>query len=151
MRHTVHRVLPYRPEQLFELVGDVEAYPQFVPWIVSMRVWNRRDDGADVTGMDAEAGIRFTFLKERFSTRIKRDAKAGEITVSLLSGPFRHLFNRWKFAPHPTGTAVDFSIDFEFKSKLLTKLLTSNFHHAVDRLMICFEERAKTLYGRAAG
>ncbi len=147
MRHTVSRVLPYTPEQLFELVGDVERYPDFVPWVTSMRVWNRRDDGAGVTGMDAEAGVGFSFLRERFSTRVTRDATAKEVTVSLISGPFKHLMNRWRFSPHPTGTTVDFYIDFEFKSKLLTALLTANFGHAVERLMGCFEDRARALYG----
>jgi coenzyme Q-binding protein COQ10 len=147
VRHTVSRVLPYTPEQLFELVGDVERYPDFVPWVTSMRVWNRRDDGAGVTGMDAEAGGGFSFLRERFSTRVTRDATAKEVTVSLISGPFKHLMNRWRFSPHPTGTTVDFYIDFEFKSKLLTALLTANFGHAVERLMGCFEDRARALYG----
>ena len=147
MRHTVSRVLPYTPEQLFELVGDVERYPDFVPWVTSMRVWNRRDDGAGVTGMDAEAGVGFSFLRERFSTKVRRDEPAREITVSLISGPFKHLMNRWRFSPHPTGTTVDFYIDFEFKSKLLTALLTANFGHAVERLMGCFEDRARALYG----
>jgi coenzyme Q-binding protein COQ10 len=146
VRHSVQRILPYTPEQLFQLVGDVEAYPQFVPWITSMRVWNRRDDGA-ASGVDAEAGVRFAMLKERFSTRIRRDHRSREITVSLLSGPFKHLLNRWKFTDHPQGTQVDFLIDFEFKSKLLTRLLSANFHHAVERLIGCFEARAGQLYG----
>ena len=147
MRHTVSRVLPYTPEQLFELVGDVERYPDFVPWVTSMRVWNRRDDGAGVTGMDAEAGVGFSFLREPFSTRVKRDGPAKEVTVSLISGPFKHLLNQWRFTPNPAGTTVDFYIDFEFKSKLLTALLTANFSHAVERLMGCFEDRARALYG----
>jgi coenzyme Q-binding protein COQ10 len=150
MRHAVSRVLPYTPEQLFALVGDVERYPDFVPWVTSMRVWNRRDDGAGVTGMDAEAGVGFSFLKERFSTRVKRDDPGKEITVSLISGPFKHLVNRWRFTPHPSGTTVDFYIDFEFRSKLLTALLTANFSHAVERLMGCFEDRARALYGPRA-
>jgi coenzyme Q-binding protein COQ10 len=147
VRHVVTSILPYTPEQLFELVGDVERYPDFVPWVTSMRVWNRRDDGAGVSGMDAEAGVGFSFLREKFSTKVKREAPAGEITVSLISGPFKHLVNRWRFTPHPSGTTVDFYIDFEFKSKLLTALLTANFGHAVERLMGCFEDRARVLYG----
>jgi coenzyme Q-binding protein COQ10 len=147
VRHAVSRVLPYTPEQLFALVGDVERYPDFVPWVTSMRVWNRRDDGAGLTGMDAEAGVGFSFLRERFSTRVNRDDPDKAITVSLISGPFKHLMNRWRFTPLPTGTKVDFDIDFEFKSRLLTALLTANFGHAVDRLMGCFEDRARALYG----
>ena len=148
MRHAVTRVLPYAPGQLFSLVGDVEAYPDFVPWITSMRVWNRRDDGAGVTGMDADAGVGFSFLRERFSTRVRRSEPAQEITVTLIHGPFKHLLNRWRFIEDPGGTRVEFYIDFEFKSKLLATLLTANFAHAVERLMGCFEDRARILYGQ---
>ena len=147
MRHTVSRILPYTPDQLFALVGDVERYPEFVPWITSMRVWNRLDDGAGLTGVDAEAQVGFSFLKERFSTRVRRDGPQRQITVSLISGPFKRLVNRWKFYDDPVGTKVDFFIDFEFKSKLLTAMLTSNFDHAVERLMECFNDRARALYG----
>ena len=149
MRHAVSRVLPYTPDQLFALVGDVERYPEFVPWITSMRVWNRVDDGAGLTGVDAEAQVGFSFLKERFSTRVRRDGRQHMVTVSLISGPFKHLINHWNFFNHPNGTKVDFYIDFEFKSKLLTAMLTSNFDHAVERLLECFEDRARALYGAA--
>ena len=77
----------------------------------------------------------------------RRDEAAGTVSVDLLYGPFRRLHNVWKFSPHPSGTQVDFLIDFEFKSRLLDGLLKKNFHHAVERLMACFEDRAKALYG----
>jgi coenzyme Q-binding protein COQ10 len=147
LRHAVVRVLPYTPEQLLDLVGDVRAYPRFVPWITSMRVWNERTDAEGESLLDAEAGVGFSFLREKFSTRVRRDPAAGEITVSLLHGPFRRLFNRWKFYADPAGTRIEFEIDFEFKSRLLQTLLAANFHHAVDRLIGCFEERARVLYG----
>lgn len=148
MRHHVEKVLPYRPEQLFQLVGNVDAYPEFVPWIQSMRTWNARTDGEGVTLVDAQAGVGFAFLKEKFSTRVRRDAQARQIDVTLLSGPFRHLTNRWRFVEVPGGTRIEFDIDFEFKSRLLAGLLAANFHHAVDRLMACFEARAGALFGR---
>ena len=151
MRHSVSRVLPYTPQQLFDLVGDVERYPDFVPWVTSMRVWNRLDNGAGVTGLDAEASVGFSFLRERFSTRVRRDGLAKTVTVSLLSGPFKHLLNRWNFVEQAGQTRVDFYIDFEFKSKMLTAMLTANFQHAVERLMECFEDRARALYGSATG
>jgi coenzyme Q-binding protein COQ10 len=149
LRHSVVRLLPYTPEQLFDLVGDVEAYPEFVPWIRTMRVWNRRQVGPDVSLLDAEVAVGFSFLKERFSTRVRRDATRCEITVSLLHGPFKRLVNHWRFEPYPTGTQVNFDIDFVFKSKVLDKLLAANFHHAVDRLIACFDARAAALYGEA--
>ncbi|THD63039.1 SRPBCC family protein [Phenylobacterium sp.] len=151
MKHHVSKHLPYAPDQLFALVGDVTRYPEFVPWITSMRTWNARDLGEGVETLDAEAGVGFSFLKERFSTRVRRDAGARQIDVTLLAGPFKRLANRWRFfeAGEGGGTRVEFDIDFQFKSRLLEALLTANFAHAVERLMTCFEARAKALYGGA--
>lgn len=129
------------------LVGDVERYPEFVPWISAMRTWNARDLGEGVDTLDAEAGVGFSFLKERFATRVRRDEAGRQIDVDLLSGPFRKLANRWQFYEDAGGTRIEFDIDFEFKSRLLDGLLRANFHHAVDRLMGCFEDRARALYG----
>lgn len=147
MHHHVTRILPYAPEQLFRLIGDVDRYPEFVPWITSMRTWNARDLEDGVDQLDAEAGVGFSFLRERFSTRVRRDGVNRQIDVGLLSGPFRKLTNRWRFIPEGEGTRVEFDIDFQFKSRLLEGLLSANFHHAVERLMTCFEDRAKALYG----
>jgi coenzyme Q-binding protein COQ10 len=147
LRHRLTRELPYAPDQLFSLVGDVQAYPLFVPWITSMRVWNPREEAEGVDSVEAEASVGFAFLTERFSTRVRRDANSREIAVSLIRGPFRRLDNRWRFSPHPSGTLVEFSIDFEFKSRLLEALLAANLSRAVERLIGCFEDRAKALYG----
>lgn len=147
-RHHIEKILPYTPDQLFTLVGNVDAYPEFVPWIQSMRTWNARSEGEGVSLVDAQAGVGFAFLKEKFSTRVRRDAAARQVDVQLLSGPFKHLVNRWRFVEIPGGTKIEFDIDFEFKSRLLSGMLAANFHHAVDKLMSCFEARAKALYGR---
>lgn len=149
-RYHIEKVLPYSPDQLFKLVGDVDAYPDFVPWIQSMRTWNARADGEGVTVVDAQAGVGFSFLKEKFSTRVRRDALARQIDVQLLSGPFKHLANRWRFVEATGGgTKIEFDIDFEFKSRLLSGMLAANFHHAVDKLIACFEGRARALYPAA--
>jgi coenzyme Q-binding protein COQ10 len=140
-------MLPYTPDQLFQLVGDVAHYPEFVPWITSLRTWNERHLSHGVDVVDAEASVGFAFLKERFATRVRRDALNRQIDVTLLSGPFKKLDNRWRFLDAGHGcTRVEFDIDFEFKSRLLSALLTSNFALAVDKLMACFEARAKKLY-----
>jgi len=143
----VSRILPYTPDQLFALVGDVAAYPQFIPWITSMRAGEARPAGEGVTTLDAEAGVGFSFLRERFETRVRRDANANQITVGLLSGPFRRLDNRWAFRPHAMGCEVVFDIDFQFKARMLDVLLKANFGYAVDKLIACFEARARELYG----
>jgi len=151
MRHHVSRVLPYSPDQLCDLVGDVARYPDFVPWITTMRVDRTRDLGEGRSSLFAEASVGFSFLKERFGTEVLRDPAARRIEVSLVSGPFKRLHNSWAFRPHPSGCEVIFDIDFEFKSKVLDLLLKANFGIAVDRLIACFESRARALYGPARG
>jgi len=147
LRHSLTHVLPYEPRQLFELVGDVERYPEFVPWVTRLRSWNRRPDAEGATLLDAEAQVGFSVIHERFTTRVRLDEAALAIDVELISGPFRRLANRWRFKAHPTGTELTFEIDFEFKSRLLHGLLAANFHRAVNRLVACFEDRARALYG----
>jgi len=145
-RHVVTRVLPYAPEQLFVLVGDVDAYPDFVPWITAMRTWNARQDGA-VSSVDAEAQVGFSFLKEKFATRVRRDAEQLTVDVSLLYGPFKRLSNQWRFTPKGAETTVEFVIDFAFKSRMLDALLAANLDRAADKLIACFEARARQIHG----
>ena len=146
MRHAVTRQLPYRAEDLFDLVADVQSYPAFVPWITGMRTWNSRVDGTGVGWIDAEVQVGFSVLRERFSTRVRKDRQAQTVDVALLAGPFHHLRNSWHFSGEGQTTSVAFDIDFAFKSSLLQTMLTRNFEHAVDRLMGCFEARAQSLY-----
>lgn len=148
--HRVTRILPYRPDQLADLVADVRAYPDFVPWVTSMRTWNRREERPGVCVEDAEAGVGFSFLTERFSTWVRHDRNRPLVEVGLLRGPFHHLKNRWEFFPHPEGTRVEFFIDFAFRSRLLDMMLQANFDRAVGKLMHCFEARADALYGKTA-
>jgi coenzyme Q-binding protein COQ10 len=148
LRHQLTRILPYQPRQLFELVGDVERYPQFVPWVMRLSARNRRPDGEGVIRLDAEAEVGFSIIHERFSTSVRLDEPALAIDVDLISGPFRRLHNGWRFKHHPRGAELGFEIDFQFKSRLLDGFLRANFHHAVNRLVGCFEARAAELYGR---
>jgi coenzyme Q-binding protein COQ10 len=145
-RCRLSRVLPYAPEELFDLVGDVRRYPEFVPWINSMRVWNERELEPGVSQLDAETGVGFSFLHERFATRIKRNAEVRRIEVQLLNGPFRQLHAIWSFEPHPVGTALKFDIEFEFKAKLLERMVAANFERATSKLVACFETRANALF-----
>jgi coenzyme Q-binding protein COQ10 len=149
-RHNVVRILPYAPFDLWEMVGDVDRYPEFVPWVTSMRTWNQRADGEAAEVLDAEATVGFKFLREKFATRVRRDRNEMTVAVSLLHGPFRRLNNRWRFEPHAMGTKVTFEIDFAFKSPLLDAMLAANFDRAVSKLMGCFEARAGRLYKSTA-
>lgn len=141
----ITKLLPYDADDLLKMVADVDAYPQFLPWVSDMRTWNRTQSGEGVSSVDAEARVGFAIVRETFATRVKTDEGARTIEVSLLYGPFRRLRNLWRFTPAGEGTRVEFEIDFEFKSRLLEAILAANVRHAAERLIHCFESRAQTL------
>lgn len=142
--------MPYTPDQLFDMVGNVETYPQFIPWITDLQTWNRRETGEGRAVLDAECSVKFAFIRERFATRVRLDRPNLTINVDLLDGPFRRLENLWRFELHPEGAQLTFFIDFEFRSRLLERLLQANLGTASNRLIKCFENRAAALYGPGA-
>ncbi len=146
MRQSLTRRLPYTPRQLFDLVGDVERYPEFVPWITALTTWNRQSDASGVTVFDAMAHVRFAIIHERFITRVTLNAPALAVDVALVSGPFTRLRNHWRFAKNGSGAILDFEIDFEFGSRRLERVLAANSAFAVARLVTCFEDRAAAMY-----
>ncbi len=146
--HAEQRVLPYGPEQLFDLVAAVDRYPEFLPWCVASRI---RERNGNV--MTADLVIGFKMIRERFTSRVTFD-RARRIDVEYLSGPMHYLNNHWTFtavapsAEHPHGgTMIDFFVDFEFRSRLLQSLIGVLFHEAVKRMVGAFEARARQLYG----
>ncbi len=141
--HAERRVLPYTPEQLYTLVAEVEHYPQFLPWCVAARIRERRE-GLIV----ADLVIGFKMIRERFTSKVGLDPEGKKIHVTYAEGPFKYLNNHWKFEEHPEGCEIDFYVDFEFKSKLLQKMIEALFHEAVRRMVAAFETRADALYGK---
>ena len=146
--HAEKRVVPYTPEQMFDLVAAIERYPEFLPWCLAARI--RQRVGNHVT---ADLVIGFKMIRERFTSRVtllrpdRKHAKAGKIDVSYIQGPLKYLNNHWRFDHHPDGCLIDFSVDFEFRSKMLQKLIGSLFNEAFRRMVAAFEARAQQLYG----
>jgi coenzyme Q-binding protein COQ10 len=156
--HAEKRFLPYRPEQLFELVASVERYPEFLPWCIAARIRSREpiNGSPDRTMITADLVIGFRMIRERFTSRVSL-SPPDRIDVNYSEGPFRYLNNHWIFEPvepsatHPSGgTMLDFYVDFEFHSKLLQSLMAMLFNEAVKRMVHAFETRAKQLYGAGA-
>jgi coenzyme Q-binding protein COQ10 len=142
--HAEQRYLPYRPDQLFDLVADVEKYPEFLPWCVASRI--RKRDG-DIFFADLVIG--FKMIRERYTSRVGLDRQAMRIDVAYTEGPFHHLTNHWIFETAPDGgTMIDFYVDFEFKSKLLQKVIGALFGEAVRLMVSSCEKRAGQLYTR---
>ncbi|MBB3264255.1 coenzyme Q-binding protein COQ10 [Azospirillum sp. OGB3] len=143
--HAEKKVLPYTPEQMYRLVADVEKYPEFLPWCLAARI--RRHEG-DV--MFADLVIGFKMVRERFTSRVELDEANRRINVQYTEGPFQYLNNHWIFTPHEGGVCVDFYVDFEFRSKMLQKIMGVLFNEAVRRMVQAFETRANQLYGAGA-
>jgi coenzyme Q-binding protein COQ10 len=153
--HAEKRFLPYRPEQLFELVASVDRYPEFLPWCIAARIRTREalPGTPPRTLITADLVIGFRMVRERFTSRVTLTPPR-RIDVSYSEGPFRYLNNHWIFDPVPPspehaggGTMLDFYVDFEFHSKLLQSLMSMLFNEAVKRMVAAFEGRAKQLYG----
>jgi coenzyme Q-binding protein COQ10 len=135
------RVLPYTPEQLFALVADIERYPEFLPWCAAARVTERRPDF-----VAADLVIGFRMFRERFTSRVALDPSR-RIDVTYAEGPFRRLNNHWVFEGVPGGCSIDFYVDFEFRSRLMQRVIEMLFGEAVRRMVGAFEKRARDLYG----
>ena len=139
--HAEKRVLPYTPEQLFDIVADVERYPEFLPWCHDARI-RHREPGLLVA--DLMIGARM--LRERFTSRVELD-RPRRIDVSYTKGPLRYLSNHWIFEPVGDGQCeIDFFVDFEFHSRIIQKLVEILFGEAVRRMVNAFEARAAEIY-----
>ena len=139
--HAEKRVVPYTPSQVFDLVADIERYPEFLPWCKATRI--RKRQGNLLVG---DLIIGFRMVKERFTSHVTLKAPY-RIDVEYTQGPLRYLNNHWVFETHPDGCLIDFYIDFEFHSKMLQKLIGLLFNEAVQRMVGAFEDRAHALYG----
>jgi len=142
--HAERQIVPYRPDQLFDLVADVGKYPQFLPWCVAARVRTRteRELVADLT-------IGFGPFRETFTSRVTLE-RPKRVKVRYETGPFRYLNNQWEFVPHPQGSEVDFFVDFEFRSRILQAAIGVVFNEAVRRMVSAFTKRAHDIYGPPA-
>ena len=140
--HAEKRVLPHMPKQMFDLVADIEKYPEFLPWCLATRV--RKSKGNTVT---ADMVIGFKVFREKFTSTVTCH-HPGRIDVAYTKGPFKYLNNHWLFEPHGDGQClIDFFVDFEFRSRLMQKAIGAVFNEAVQRMISSFEKRAAVLYG----
>ena len=141
-RHTQTEV-PYSADQMYELVADVERYPEFLPWCVGLRIIERGD--AKIT---ADMIVAYKVFRERFRSRVTLDQDEKQINVAYVDGPFSNLENRWRFTDKPEGgSVIDFEIEFEFKNFLLQATAQAVFDKAFARMSEAFVKRAHEVYG----
>jgi coenzyme Q-binding protein COQ10 len=132
---------------MYAIVADVERYPEFVPWCAGLRVLTREQRGTQEV-MTAETLIGYKSLRERYTSRVLLDPVARSIDVTQITGVFRNLENHWRFTPQGENCRVDFSILFEFKSRMLGMVAATVLGPVMSRMTDAFESRARDLAKR---
>lgn len=140
--HSEKQILPYTQEQLFDLVADIERYPEFLPWCRAARILER--NGNELL---AELVISFAHMSESYTSRVVLE-RPQAIGVTMVKGPFEYLTNRWRFTSMDGKTQIDFHLDFKFRSRMLETLIGGLFAKATARMGGAFRERAESLYGK---
>jgi len=144
------RRVHHSAQQMFDLVADVERYPEFVPLCRSLKIRQRtpKPDGTEV--VIADMTVSFKLVREAFTSRVTLDRPNLKILVEYLQGPFSNLENRWSFEPKSdTDSDVGFYLAYEFKSRMLAMLMGTMFDTAFQRFAAAFEKRADAIYGKS--
>jgi coenzyme Q-binding protein COQ10 len=143
-RHVRHSA-----SEMFDLVADVERYPQFVPMCSALKVRQRTPGSEGTEIIVADMTVSFKLVRETFRSRVTLDRAKLQILVEYLHGPFSRMQNRWSFTPAGEEACdIEFFIDYEFKSRMLGMLMGAMFDAAFRRFATAFERRADQVYGR---
>lgn len=143
------RRVQHSAAQMFDLVADVERYPEFVPMCQALRIRQRTQNPDGTETVIADMTVSFKVVRESFTSRVTLDRANLKILVEYLKGPFSHLENRWTFeAKSDTACDVGFFIAYEFRSRMLAVMMGAMFDAAFQRFAAAFETRADAIYGR---
>ena len=146
------QAVSFTAQQMFDLVADIAAYPEFLPLCEALSIRERRTDADGHPQLIADMTCGYKAIRETFTSRVTLKAAKLEILVEYVDGPFSHLHNLWRFEPAPAtyapgGSAAHFHIDYAFKSPMLGLLVGAMFDRAFRRFLVAFENRASEVYG----
>jgi coenzyme Q-binding protein COQ10 len=148
-RFSNRRRVLHRADQMFDLVADVERYPEFVPLCQALKIRQRKQNPDGTETVIADMTVSFKLVKETFTSEVTLDREHLKILVRYLKGPFSNLENRWTFeAKGEEVCDVGFFLAYEFRSKMLATLMGAMFDAAFGRFSAAFEKRADMVYGK---
>ena len=145
--HAEIKYLPYTAKEMFDLVADISAYPEFLPWCAAARVRKEMQKG-EVKQIEADLVISFKVFREKFGSRVLLDTSNYVIETDYIDGPFRYMHSVWSFENCEEGCEVKFDVDFEFKNAVLQSIIGLVFNDAMQRIVRAFERRASDLYNK---
>ena len=142
---SVKRLIECKKDQLVDLVLDIEKYPEFVPYCLGARVYERNKEGNQIL-IIADLTIGKGPFKDTYKSDVKFNNDDNSINVTNIGGPLRHLENKWKFIESDNGTEILFDIDFEIENKFLNLIMTKSFQYGLNKIADAFQKRAQDLY-----
>ena len=145
---SVKRLIECNKNQLIDLVLDIEKYPEFVPFCLNARVYERNNEG-DLVLIIADLTIGKGPFKDTYKSDVKFNKKDSTIKVTNIGGPLNHLKNNWHFIEHENGTEISFDIDFEIENKFLNIVMAKSFQFGLDKIADAFQKRAEELFSNS--
>ena len=142
---SIKKIISCKKEQLVEMVLDIEKYPEFVPWCIEGKVFDR-SESMDLITFNGDLKVGKSILNETFSSHVSYYKEKEIIIVTNLDGPLKHLKNEWKFKEVNNSTQLEFFIDFELKNPILNGIMKKSFELGLNKIAKAFEERAVKLY-----
>ena len=141
---SVNRLIECDKNKLIDLVLDIEKYPNFVPYCIDAKIYEKKDT-KDFINIIADLTIGKGHFSDTYKSDVKFNKKDNSIYVTNIGGPLNHLNNRWTFKDHNKGTEIYFDVDFEIKNKFLNILMTTSFQYGLDKIADAFQDRANQL------
>ena len=142
---TIKKVIPCKKNQLIEMVLDIEQYPEFVPWCIEGKKFDKNESN-DLITFNGDLKVGKSLLNETFSSHVSFYKEKDKIIVTNLDGPLKHLKNEWTFKEVNNTTHLEFFIDFELKNPILNTIMKKSFELGLNKIAKSFEERATKLY-----
>ena len=145
LKASVKRLIECKKEQLIDLVLDIEKYPQFVPFCLDSKIYEKKKK-KDLILIIADLTIGKGPFKDTYKSDVKFNIKENSIYVTNLDGPLKHLENKWHFKEENSFTEVSFDVDFELKNDFLNIIMTKSFQFGLDKIADAFQKRAEELF-----
>ena len=142
---SIKKIISCKKNQLIEMVLDIEKYPEFVPWCIEGKVFDK-NESSDLITFNGDLKVGKSILNEVFSSHVSYHKETDKIIVSNVDGPLKHLENTWNFKEENNVTEVSFEVDFELKNEFLNIVMTKSFQFALDKIAEAFQKRAENLF-----
>ena len=142
---TIKKIIPCKKEQLIEMVLDIEKYPEFVPWCIEGKTYERNESD-DLITFKGDLRVGKSILNETFTSHVSYFKEKDKIIVTNLDGPLKQLKNEWSFKEINSSTQLEFYINFELKNPILNGIMKKSFELGLNKIAKAFEKRAIELF-----